>query len=67
MFWLLLVTDNLLARMDNFAKFREVLLIGFAGGCIVLYRLCLESLLEGGNRESHSAARTKEVSHTSAS
>ena len=66
MFRLLLVTDNLLARMDSFAKFREVLLIGFAGGCIVLHRLCLESLLEGGNRECYSTARTKEVSHTGA-
>jgi hypothetical protein len=67
MFWLLLVTDNLLARMDSFAKLREVLVIGFAEGYIVLHRLCLESLLEGGNRECYSAARAKEVSHTSAS
>jgi hypothetical protein len=67
MFWLLLVIDNLLARMDNFAKLREVLLIGLAEGCIVLHRLCLESLLGDGNSECYSAARTKEVSHTGAS
>lgn len=66
MFWLLLVADNFLVRVDSFAKFREVLLVGFTEGCIVLHRLRFESLLEGSNRECHSTAGTKEVSHASA-
>ena len=65
MSWLLLVTRDLLARMDSFAKLREVLLVGFAEGCIVLRRL-RESLVEGSNRDCYSTARTKEVSHAGA-
>jgi hypothetical protein len=66
MFWLLLVTGDLLVRMDGFAKLREVLLVGFAEGCIVLRRLRCESLLEGSNGDCYSTARTKEVSHAGA-
>jgi hypothetical protein len=63
MFWLLLITRDLLARVDSFAKFREVLLVGFAEGSIVLHGLRIERLLEGSNRECCSTARTKEASH----
>jgi hypothetical protein len=66
MFWLLLVTGNLLASMDSFAKLREVLLVGFAEGCIALHRLRCESLLKGSNLYCYSTARTKEVSHAGA-
>jgi hypothetical protein len=66
MFWLLLVTGGLLTRIDSFAKLREVLLVGFAEGRIILRRLRRESLLKGSNRNCYSTARTKEVSHARA-
>jgi hypothetical protein len=66
MFWLLLITGDLLARMDSFAKLRKVLLVGFAEGCIVLRRLRCESSFEGRDRDCYSTARTNGVSHAGA-
>jgi hypothetical protein len=54
MFWLLLV------------RLREVLLVSFAKGRVILRRLRCESLLEASNRDCYSTARIKEVSHAGA-
>jgi hypothetical protein len=52
--------------MKSFAEFVELLLVRFVDRHVLLRRLCIEGLLERGDREACSTARTKEASHVSA-
>jgi hypothetical protein len=50
-------------NLRRFTEFFNILLDGFTDARGVCGRVCVECLLEGGNRKGCSTATTKETSH----